>query len=120
MNVLTHNLLNLQLVCSSQCGDLKFIDMRNTGAPYLTVEAHKGHMTSQAVHRHAPVIATGSAKQFIKVYNLNGEQLSIVRYHNSFLGQRIGPVSCLNFHPYNILLAAGALDTTVSVYADSR
>ena len=48
---------------------------------------------------------------------MDGEVLSVVRYHQSFLGQRIGPVSCLGFHPYSILLAAGASDSIVSIYA---
>jgi regulator-associated protein of mTOR len=74
-------------------------------------------MTALTVHRHAPVMASGSAKQYIKVFSMVGEQLSMVRYHNSFLGQRIGPVSCLQFHPYQVLLAAGATDSIVSIYA---
>jgi hypothetical protein len=91
--------------------------------------------------------------------NFNGEELSLIRYHDGFLGQRIGPVSCLAFHPYveqkrkkreslslcvcacvffivttplssflkmrfylslsrlHILLAAGATDSMISIYA---
>jgi regulator-associated protein of mTOR len=108
---------SLQIISASPAGDLKFLDMRKSSAPYLEVEAHKGHLTAVAVHRHAPVIATGSGKQLIKTFNTSGEQLSMVRYHNSFLGQRIGPVSALGFHPYKVLLAAGAVDSLVSVYA---
>uniref|UniRef100_A0A0C9S7U4 TSA: Wollemia nobilis Ref_Wollemi_Transcript_12752_5588 transcribed RNA sequence n=1 Tax=Wollemia nobilis TaxID=56998 RepID=A0A0C9S7U4_9CONI len=106
-----------KIVSASQAGDIQFLDIRNNSAPYLTIDAHRGALTSLAVHRHAPVIASGSAKQYIKVFSLRGEQLSMIRYHNSFLGQRIGPVSCLSFHPYNILLAAGATDAIVSIYA---
>lgn len=109
---------SLQVISASPAGDLKFLDMRNSSAPYLEIEAHKGgHLTTLSVHRHAPVIATGSGKQLIKTFNTSGEQLSIVRYHNSFLGQRIGPVSALGFHPYKVLLAAGAVDSLVSIYA---
>uniref|UniRef100_A0A0D6QVD8 Raptor N-terminal CASPase-like domain-containing protein n=1 Tax=Araucaria cunninghamii TaxID=56994 RepID=A0A0D6QVD8_ARACU len=106
-----------KIVSASQAGDIQFLDIRNNSAPYLTIDAHRGALTSLAVHRHAPVIASGSAKQYIKVFSLRGDQLSMIRYHNSFLGQRIGPVSCLSFHPYNILLAAGATDAIVSIYA---
>ncbi|KAJ7559940.1 hypothetical protein O6H91_04G107500 [Diphasiastrum complanatum] len=106
-----------KIVSASQAGDIKFLDIRNSSSPYHTVEAHKGHLTALAVHRYAPVIASGSAKQYIKVFSASGEQLSMIRYHNSFLGQRIGPVSCLSFHPYNVLLAAGASDSVVSIYA---
>eukprot|EP01018_Ginkgo_biloba_P000291 Gb_09312 [translate_table: standard] len=106
-----------KIVSASQAGDIQFLDIRNSSKPYLTIDAHRGSLTALAVHRHAPVIASGSAKQYIKVFSIHGEQLSMVRYHNSFLGQRIGPVSCLSFHPYSVLLAAGATDAIVSIYA---
>ena len=92
------------------------LDMRMGSAPYLEVEAHKGNLTSIAVHRYAPVIATGSGKQLIKTFSTAGEPLSMVRYHNSFLGNKIGPVTSLHFHSYNVLLAAGASDSMVSIY----
>ena len=43
---------------------------------------------------------SGSANQSIKVLNIKGETLSHIRYHDGFIGQRIGPLSCLAFHPY--------------------
>ncbi|GAQ83620.1 HEAT repeat protein [Klebsormidium nitens] len=106
-----------KLVSASVWGDIQLLDMRRASQSYLSIEAHKGSMTALTVHRHAPVMASGSAKQYIKVFSMAGEQLSMVRYHNSFLGQRIGPVSCLQFHPYQVLLAAGATDSIVSIYA---
>lgn len=33
------------------------------------------------------------------------------------MGARLGPVSCLAFHPQRAMLAAGATDATVSIYA---
>ena len=38
----------------------------------------------------------------IKVYNLDGGNLSTIRYHDGFMGQRIGPISCLEFHPHRV------------------
>ena len=106
------------MISASQAGDLKMLDLRRSSAPYHEVQAHKGNLTAIAVHRYAPVIATGSGKQLIKTFSTSGEQLSMVRYHSySFLGQRIGPVSALYFHSYSVLLAAGASDSMVSVYA---
>lgn len=107
----------VQVISASLAGDLKFLDVRKSSAPYLEVAAHRGHLTSLTAHRHAPVIATGSGKQLIKTFNTNGKQLNMVKYHNSFLGQRIGPVNALCFHPYKALLAAGAMDSIVSIYA---
>jgi regulator-associated protein of mTOR len=110
-----------KIVSASQAGDIQFLDVRRASEPYLTIEAHRGSLTALAVHRHAPVIASGSAKQMIKVFSLEGEQLTIIRYQPSFMGQRIGSVNCLSFHRYKSLLAAGAGDNAlVSIYAEDN
>jgi regulator-associated protein of mTOR len=110
-----------QIVSASQAGDIQFLDVRRAAEPYLTIEAHRGSLTALAVHRHAPVVASGSAKQIIKVFSLEGEQLTIIRYQPSFMGQRIGSVNCLSFHPHKSLLAAGAGDNAlVSIYAEEN
>ncbi|CAL4897253.1 unnamed protein product [Urochloa decumbens] len=110
-----------KIVSASQAGDIQFLDVRRATEPYLTIEAHRGSLTALAVHRHAPVVASGSAKQMIKVFSLEGEQLTIIRYQPSFMGQRIGSVNCLSFHPYKSLLAAGAGDNAlVSIYAEEN
>lgn len=38
--------------------------------------------------------------QFIAVYNTNGDVISNIKYYDGFMGQRIGAISCLAFHPY--------------------
>lgn len=113
-------LVFIQIVSASQAGDIQFLDIRNDREAYLTIEAHRGSLTALAVHRHAPIIASGSAKQLIKVFSLEGEQLGTIRYYPSFMAQKIGPVSCLAFHPYEVLLAAGAADACASIYADDK
>ncbi|VFQ79514.1 unnamed protein product [Cuscuta campestris] len=107
-----------KIVSASQAGDIQFLDVRNVKDAYLTIDAHRGSLTALAVHRHAPLIASGSAKQLIKVFNLEGEQLGTIRYLSTFMAQKIGSVRCLAFHPYQVLLAAGAADSCVSLYAD--
>uniref|UniRef100_A0A7C9A6U4 Uncharacterized protein n=3 Tax=Opuntia streptacantha TaxID=393608 RepID=A0A7C9A6U4_OPUST len=107
-----------KIVSASQAGDIQFLDIRNHSEAYLTIDAHRGSLTALAVHRHAPIIASGSAKQLIKVFNLEGDQLGTIRYHPTFMAQKIGPVNCLTFHPYQVLLAAGAADAFVTLYAD--
>jgi len=64
-------------------------------------------------------MAIGSGTQHIKVYNMNGETLNTIRYHEGFLGQRIGPISTLAFHPYHTMLAAGSTDSLVSIFTQS-
>ncbi|XWS22111.1 hypothetical protein CRYUN_Cryun29cG0006600 [Craigia yunnanensis] len=109
-----------KIVSASQAGDIQFLDIRSQRDTYLTIDAHRGSLTALAVHRHAPIIASGSAKQLIKVFNLEGEQLGTIRYQHTFMAQKIGSVSCLTFHPYQVLLAAGAADACVSIYADDN
>ncbi|MED6170653.1 Regulatory-associated protein of TOR 1 [Stylosanthes scabra] len=108
-----------KMVSASQAGDIQFMDIRNHTGAYLIKEAHKGSLTALAVHRHAPIIASGSAKQLIKVFSLEGDQLGSIRYYPTLMAQKIGSVSCLGFHPYQALLAAGAADACV-IYADDH
>ena len=49
-----------QIVSASQAGDIQFLDVRRASEPYLTIEAHRGSLTALAIHRHAPVVASGS------------------------------------------------------------
>jgi regulator-associated protein of mTOR len=81
-------------------GDVKFWDPRNNASGSInTFVAHTNTMTALTVHDYAPLLATGSPTQKIKVSNFQGAELSMIRYHDGFLGQRIGPISCLTFHP---------------------
>ena len=43
--------------------------------------------------------------------------MASIRYYNSFLGQRIGAVRSLAFHPNSLLLAAGSNDSIATVYS---
>jgi len=67
------------------------------------------------------IYSNSSAKQMIKVFSLEGEQLTKIRYQPSFMGQTIGSVNCLSFHPYKSLFAAGTGDNSlVSIYAEEN
>jgi regulatory associated protein of mTOR len=108
-----------EVITGSVRGSVKFWDLR-TMRSFKTLEVHKSPLTAFTVHSCAPIMATGSHAQFIKILSLGGEQLGgILKYHDGFLGQRIGPVSCLAFHPTKVLLAAGATDSIVSIYGTS-
>lgn len=93
--------------------------MRCIESSYIVIDAHRDSLTALAVHRHAPVIACGSAKKLIKVFNLEGEPLGTIHYYPTFMAQRRRSVNCLAFHPYRVLLVAGGNDARVSIYADN-
>jgi regulator-associated protein of mTOR len=48
---------------------------------FKTIEVHKSPLTAMALHNCAPIIASGSHKQFIKILTFGGEQLSMIRFN---------------------------------------
>mmetsp|Transcript_15197 Transcript_15197/g.25231 ORF Transcript_15197/g.25231 Transcript_15197/m.25231 type:complete len:103 (-) Transcript_15197:50-358(-) len=82
-----------------------------------SVQVHKTPLTSLTVHNCAPIMATGSHAQFIKILTLGGDQLGMIRHHEGFMGQRIGPVASLAFHPIRLVMAAACTDNLVSIYS---
>lgn len=47
---------------------------------------------------------SASPQNAIRIYNLDSEEmLNHIRYHDGFMGQRIGPTKCLAFHPYKVI-----------------
>ncbi|XP_075973067.1 regulatory associated protein of MTOR complex 1 [Anticarsia gemmatalis] len=73
------------------------------------------------VHPLCNLIACGSVNQSISIYDLKGAALNTIKFHEGFMGARIGPVSCLTFHPLRCAMGVGSKDSTVSVYvAEAR
>jgi WD40 repeat protein len=71
-----------EVITGSVRGVVKFWDLRSMRT-FKTYEVHKSPLTALAVHSCAPVIATGSHAQFIKLLTLNGDQLGrIIKYHD--------------------------------------
>ncbi len=77
----------------------------------------KSEVSAFALHSVAPILACGYLEQ-IHLYNLNGEQLRVIRYHEGFLEERIGPISALAFHPHSLVLAAASTDKYISVWSE--
>ncbi|XP_022248946.1 regulatory-associated protein of mTOR-like [Limulus polyphemus] len=109
---------NGQVISGSVAGDVRFWDLRHTNS-LQKVPSSQG-MTAMAVHQSLNILACGSVNQIINVYNTLGETVSVIKYHDGFMGQRIGPISCLAFHPYRANLAAGSTDSYISIYTVDR
>jgi hypothetical protein len=102
------------MVSGSVASDLRFWDLRFPRSIH-SLTAHKGAMTALAVHDYAPLIATGSAGQQARIFTNTGESLADIRHHEGFMGQRIGQVSALAFHPHRCALAIGATDSIIAL-----
>ncbi|KAK3091702.1 hypothetical protein FSP39_022003 [Pinctada imbricata] len=104
-----------KIISASSGGDIRFWDPRFTES-VRTLNLQQG-LTSVEIHKHADVLACGSLNQYVAIYNQSGDVLSTIKYHEGFLGQRIGSISCMAFHPYMVKLAAGSTDSYISVYS---
>ncbi|GFO38269.1 regulatory-associated protein of mtor [Plakobranchus ocellatus] len=106
-------------IVSACCnGAIRFWDPRFTDS--VRVYSAPTSLSSVDIHPRADIIACGSTNQTMTAYSPNGVVLSTVKYHEGFLGQRIGNASCMSFHPYLIKLATGSADCFVSIYTTQR
>lgn len=46
------------------------------------------------------LVRSGSMNQFTAIYSGNGELINHIKYYDGFMGQRVGAISCLAFHPH--------------------
>ncbi|KAK9695623.1 Target of rapamycin complex 1 subunit kog1 [Basidiobolus ranarum] len=106
---------NRELVSGSVAGDIKLWDIRHPTSIY-TIEAHTQELTALAVHEHAPVFASGSSNQSLKVWNAGGTNLSTIRHYTGILSQRVVPISSVAFHPHRTILAVGGEDQYISLF----
>uniref|UniRef100_A0A8C5ISK6 Regulatory associated protein of MTOR complex 1 n=1 Tax=Junco hyemalis TaxID=40217 RepID=A0A8C5ISK6_JUNHY len=79
-----------------------------------------GFLLGLLFHPHSllcPFPSSGSMNQFTAIYNGNGELINNIKYYDGFMGQRVGAISCLAFHPHWPHLAVGSNDFYISVYS---
>jgi len=103
-----------RLVSGCTDGVVKVWDMRRqastltitTGQPIITLD----------IHPVAPLYAAWTVSQQVSLHSLTGTMLNQIRYHEGLLGQRLGPVNCLQFHPHLLQLATGSTDSYLSLY----
>lgn len=99
-------------------GDVRFFEPRMPDSINV-LQTVKG-LTALDIHPQANLFACGSMNQFIAVYNSNGDVISNIKYYDGFMGQRIGAISCLTFHPYWPHLAVGSNDYYMSIYSAEK
>lgn len=94
-----------------------FWDPRNLSQPVHSFQTSaQNSLTAMSSHNYASVLACGFQEQMIKIFDHQGKDLNRIKYHEGYVGQRIGPVSCLAFHPYLPYLAVGAEDSYIALF----
>ncbi|XP_056315847.1 regulatory-associated protein of mTOR isoform X1 [Danio aesculapii] len=106
------------IISVSVNGDVRFFDPRMSES-VNTLQTVKG-LTALDIHPQANLFACGSMNQFIAVHNSNGDVISNIKYYDGFMGQRIGAISCLAFHPFWPHLAVGSNDYYMSIYSAEK
>uniref|UniRef100_A0A6Q2X623 Raptor N-terminal CASPase-like domain-containing protein n=1 Tax=Esox lucius TaxID=8010 RepID=A0A6Q2X623_ESOLU len=106
------------IISVSVDGDVRFFELRSPDSVNV-LQTVKG-LTALDIHPQANLFACGSMNQFIAVYNANGDVISNIKYYDGFMGQRIGAISCLAFHPYWPHLAVGSNDYYMSIYSAEK
>uniref|UniRef100_A0A2K6F7L0 Regulatory associated protein of MTOR complex 1 n=1 Tax=Propithecus coquereli TaxID=379532 RepID=A0A2K6F7L0_PROCO len=96
-------------------GDVRVFDPRMPESVNV-LQIVKG-LTALDIHPQANLIACGSVNQFTAIYNGSGELINNIKYYDGFMGQRVGAISCLAFHPHWPHLAVGSNDYYISVYS---
>ncbi|XP_062447383.1 regulatory-associated protein of mTOR isoform X6 [Rhea pennata] len=96
-------------------GDVRFFDPRMPESMKV-LQIVKG-LTALDIHPQANLFACGSMNQFTAIYNGSGELINNIKYYDGFMGQRVGAISCLAFHPHWPHLAVGSNDYYISVYS---
>uniref|UniRef100_A0A8C7PG08 Regulatory-associated protein of mTOR n=1 Tax=Oncorhynchus mykiss TaxID=8022 RepID=A0A8C7PG08_ONCMY len=107
-----------KVISVSVDGDVRFFELRSPDSVNV-LQTVKG-LTALDIHPQANLFACGSMNQFIAVYNSNGDVISNIKYYDGFMGQRIGAISCLAFHPYWPHLAVGSNDYYMSIYSAEK
>ncbi|XP_023375399.1 regulatory-associated protein of mTOR [Pteropus vampyrus] len=103
------------IVSVSVNGDVRFFDPRMPESVNV-LQIVKG-LTALDIHPQASLIACGSMNQFTAIYNGDGDLINNIKYYDGFMGQRVGAISCLAFHPHWPHLAVGSNDYYISVYS---
>ncbi|CAI6337712.1 unnamed protein product [Periconia digitata] len=107
-----------ELISGCRDGEVKLWDIRMDRS-VKTIKATTDNLKTLSVHEHAPILAVGTQRHQVKLFNINtGKLVSQWEPYSGFLRDRSQPVTAMAFHPHRLLLAASALHTNfVSVNA---
>ncbi|CEJ92130.1 Putative Meiotic regulator-interacting [[Torrubiella] hemipterigena] len=99
-----------ELLSASRNGKVKLWDIRMDKALH-SIQTTRDTLRTASTHEHLPVFAVGTSAHTVKVFNLEGQELSRVEPYSSFLQQNRGSaIAATSFHPHHPILACAARD----------
>ncbi|PHH80567.1 hypothetical protein CDD82_1672 [Ophiocordyceps australis] len=110
-----------ELLSASRNGKVKVWDVR-MDEPLHVFGTTRDTLRTMSTHEHLPVFAVGTSQHTVKVFNLDGNELSRLEPYSSFLHQtRGGVISTTAFHPHRPVLGCAARgDQHINLYTCER
>ncbi|KAI0487312.1 raptor N-terminal caspase like domain-containing protein [Xylaria cf. heliscus] len=97
-----------ELLSASRNGKVKLWDIRMDN-PLRVIQASRDTLRTASTHEHLPVFSVGTSAHTVKVFNLDGRELSRMEPYSSFLQQNRGaPIATTAFHPHRMILGCAA------------
>ncbi|TRX98384.1 hypothetical protein FHL15_000458 [Xylaria flabelliformis] len=97
-----------ELLSASRNGKVKLWDIRMDN-PLRVIQASRDTLRTASTHEHLPVFSVGTSAHTVKVFNLDGHELSRMEPYSSFLQQNRGaPIATTAFHPHRMILGCAA------------
>ncbi|KAK4239166.1 raptor N-terminal caspase like domain-containing protein [Achaetomium macrosporum] len=97
-----------ELLSASRNGKVHLWDIRME-QPLKTFQTTNDVLRTASTHEHLPVFAVGTSSHLVKIFDLDGHEITRVEPYSSFLqGHKAGPLTATAFHPHRMLLGCAA------------
>lgn len=102
---------NRELVTADLGGQVCLWDIR-LAEPINTLQAHEGGLTQMTVHEHAPIFATSSAYNVVKLWNMDDLSAPFTKFRNTsgLLANKGSAMTFMAFHPHHMVLGCASSD----------
>ncbi|CAK7202940.1 Target of rapamycin complex 1 subunit kog1 [Sporothrix eucalyptigena] len=108
-----------ELLSAARDGKVKLWDIRSDH-PLNTIQTTTRTLRTASTHEHLPVFAVGTSSRSVKVFNLDGRELSRVEPYSGFLQSRSAPIAATAFHPHKMTLGCAARgDSHINLFSPS-
>lgn len=109
-----------KLIAASKDGQIRIWEPRMFNEPVKKLRIDQGNLIVMDAHPNCNLLALGSTAHTVQLMDYEGHKRGLIQYHEGFLGQKLGDVRALKFHPYRINLSLGTADSVISVYGLDR
>jgi hypothetical protein len=117
-----------KLISAASNGEIILSDLRMTAESIVKLHRPAHRESSNSLlrcvgHNYAPLLASSNSnlqKPLLELFDYSNRTIESIRYHIGFLGQRIDCVSSMDFHKHKLILAAGFMDSYISLFTAEK